>query len=157
MLFYILFTTYLLTLMSSCAYVLLFGGILEKYGAAIMIAGSILTAVAGQHPGWQHPILGIMLIDIAVLAAFVTLALKSDRFWPLWTSGFQLIGVTTHIASALDPAIIPRAYALAQGFWAYPMLITLVLATRATRLAAIADQRRLRVDDRSYHDETQNR
>ena len=35
-----------------------------------------------------------MLVDLAVLAGFVTVALRSKRFWPLWVAGLQL--TTSH-------------------------------------------------------------
>lgn len=134
---YILFLFYLVTLISSCAYAIRFGGPSEKYGATIMLVGSFLTAAAGLFAsGWHNTEVGVMLVDLAVLAAFLTLALHSDKYWPLWTTAFQVIGVATHLARFVDPAIIPRAYSMAQGFWAYPMLAALVIGAREGRTAA---------------------
>jgi len=134
---YILLLFYLVALISSCAFAIRFGGISERYGAAIMLIGSFLTAVAGLFAsGWHNTEIGVLLVDIAVLAAFLTLALHSDKYWPLWTTAFQVIGVATHLARLIDPAIIPRAYSMAQGFWAYPMLAALVIGARANHIAA---------------------
>ncbi|SDC45784.1 hypothetical protein SAMN05444678_103104 [Sphingomonas sp. YR710] len=143
MIFYILLATYLVTLLSSCAYAIRFGGQSELIGAGIMIAGSFLTPVVGFAFSKLHAhLVGAMLIDLAVLAAFLTLALRSDKFWPLWTTAFQIIGVATHLAKFVDPAIVPRAYSIAQGFWAYPMLAALVIGARADHIAAKSNAKR---------------
>ena len=134
---YILLLIYLITLLSSCAYAVRLGGQSELIGAGIMMAGSFLTPAVGFVSLKLHAhLVGALLVDLAVLAAFLTLALRSDKFWPLWTTAFQIIGVATHLAKAVDPGIIPRAYSIAQGFWAYPMLVALVIGVRADHIAA---------------------
>jgi hypothetical protein len=136
---YLLFLFYLIVLISSCVYAIRLGGPSERYGATIMLVGSFLTAAAGLFvSGWHNTEVGVMLVDLAVLAAFLTLALTSDKYWPLWTSAFQVIGVATHLARFVDPAIIPRAYSIAQGFWAYPMLVALVIGAKAEHIAVKA-------------------
>jgi hypothetical protein len=133
---YILFLFYLIALIASCVYAIRRGGPSEKYGATIMLVGSFLTAAAGLFAsGWHHTEGGVLLVDLSVLAAFLTLALTSDKYWPLWTTAFQIIGVATHLARFVDPAIIPRAYSIAQGFWAYPMLAALVIGAKMERPA----------------------
>ncbi len=129
---------YLTALVSSCAYAIRFGGESEKQGAAIMIGGSVLTAIAvALGSKWKSLQTGVLLVDLAVLFAFLLLALRSDKYWPLWTTAFQVIGVATHLARLADPNIIPRAYSMAQGFWAYPMLAALAIGARADRIAAM--------------------
>ncbi|TZG26192.1 hypothetical protein [Sphingomonas montanisoli] len=130
----ILQLAYLITLISICAYAIRCGGRPERQGAAIMIAGSVLTVPAASLVAqWQSPALGVLAVDMAVLAAFLAIALRSDRYWPLWTTAFQLVGVATHLARLADPGIIPRAYSIAQGFWAYPMLVALAIGVRESR------------------------
>ena len=46
---------------------------------------------------------GALLVDLAVLAAFVAVALRSDRFWPLWVAGLQLTTSVAHFLKAIDP------------------------------------------------------
>ena len=134
----------LITLLSSCAYVFRVGGRFEVYGAAIIIVGSFMTPIVGYLVGsrWQSTEYGVLLVDIAVLAAFLMLALRSDKYWPLWTTAFQVIGVATHLARFADPAIIPRAYSMAQGFWVYPMLVALVIGARADHIATKSNAKR---------------
>ncbi|RVT92490.1 hypothetical protein [Sphingomonas crocodyli] len=134
----ILQLAYLITLISVCAYAVRCGGRPERQGAAIMFAGSVLTVPAAKLVAqWQSPAFGVLAVDLAVLGGFLAIALRSDRFWPLWTTAFQLVGVATHLARLADPGIIPRAYSMAQGFWAYPMLVALAIGVRENRSRAM--------------------
>lgn len=101
------------------------GGRDERLGSTIMLAASVASVlvvngipVADRLHAIQTR---VFLVDLVTLAAFVAMALRSERFWPLWTAAFQLVAVTTHAAYLADPRIVPRAYVLAQGLWAYPI------------------------------------
>ena len=70
-----------------------------------------------------------MLVDAGLLLYLVWLAMRSDRFWPLYAAGFQVVGTTIHVARFADPNIFHAAYAFAQVFWAYPVLLALAAGT----------------------------
>ena len=70
-----------------------------------------------------------MLVDLAVLACFVVVALRSDRFWPLWVAGLQLTTSIGHLLKGIDQDLLPRAYGAALQFWSYPILLILVAGT----------------------------
>lgn len=70
----------------------------------------------------------VALIDISVLAIFLTMALTSRRFWPLWVAGLQLTTVLGHGLRLLQPHMVNIAYAAAMRFWAYPILLILIAA-----------------------------
>lgn len=127
----ILLEIYLVTLLLACSYAYWNGGATEKQGSAIMVAGSVLTALMGT--GWHGVNFGVLLVDLAVLATLVVLMLRTDKYWLLWMTAFHLIGVLTHIAKLIDPTILVRANAIGQGFWAYPMLIALALGVSKER------------------------
>ncbi len=77
---------------------------------------------------------GAMIVDLATLTAFVTLALTSRRFWPLWVAGLQLTASTAHALKLVDASLVPFAYAAAERFWSYPILLIIALgAFRAHR------------------------
>ena len=122
---------YLLVLVAVCSYAGWQGGWPERAGAAIMFLGSVLSVVAAMsfYPGWRSPEAGIFIVDLLVLAAFVNLALYSDRFWPIWVTSFHLIAVTIHVATLADRSVAALAYASAQEFWAYPMLVGIAVGT----------------------------
>jgi len=64
-----------------------------------------------------------------VLAAFVFVALRSPRFWPLWVAGLQLTSSTAHLMKAIDEDLLPIAYGAAIALWSYPILIILAIGT----------------------------
>jgi len=119
-------------------YALRYGGSSERFCAGILVVGSLASAliVSAFHNLWHPASFYLFFIDCSALLALLAIALTSDRFWPLYTAAFQVPGVATHIATMVDPVIVPRAYALAQGFWIYPMLVALLIGTSGFRKRA---------------------
>jgi len=133
--------TYWVCLAACCAIAWRRGGECERIGASILAAGSAASALICSHAGFrfQGSELGLVVVDVAVLVALVVLSLRSPRVWPIWVAGFHLVAIMTHAAVFVHPAILPRAYALAQGFWAYPMMAALAVGAhfRTERSGAI--------------------
>jgi urea transporter len=126
---------FLLALLTTCWFAVVYGGTSERWGAAIIFMGAILSLPAATLFGsrWRSPEYGVLAVDVLALIALLALALRSNRFWPLWATSFQAIAVVTHLATMADHLILPRAYAIAQPFWGYPMLLALALGTRAVK------------------------
>lgn len=125
----VIFYYSLLTLV--LVYALARGGRSERAGAAILFIGSVLTDVAFV-PGILHFVSverGVLVVDVGVLAAFVILALRSDRYWPIWIAALQLIGTLAHFAKLADPTMMPVGYAFLLAAWAYPMLALIAIGT----------------------------
>ena len=113
------------------AYVLNRGGPPERAGIGIAIAASVLTAGLASLDSREFQDLqtGVFILDLATLLAFGALALFADRFWPLWITGIHMIGVATHSAKLVDPAIVPWVYGATQALWSYPILLAIVVGT----------------------------
>ncbi|QLC20863.1 hypothetical protein HFP51_00875 [Parasphingopyxis sp. CP4] len=126
-------------LVACCGYALGFGGTTERVGAAMMVAALSLTSLALYLFGtfYQTADVAIILIDVALLAGLIALALFSDRSWPLWASAFHMVGTVTHMALLGNAVIAPIAYAHTLGLWYYLTLLSLLIGTinyhRATR------------------------
>ncbi len=122
---------YYIFLFACCGYAIARGTRSEYFGAAIMIFGSFSTLVVARSFGssWSSLEVGIFAIDIVVLLAFIHLTLKSDRFWPMWATAFQLLAVTIHTAMMVAPQITPWAFGTGAVFWAYPMLLALAIGS----------------------------
>ena len=73
------------------------------------------------------------MVDLGVLAGFTFIALRSDRFWPLWAAGLQLTTILAHALKALDFALVPQIYAVAARFWVYPIFLIIVIGTWRTQ------------------------
>jgi len=129
-------------------YILARGGAPERAGIIIAIVASVLTVVAGTREiaaRFTSMETGIFVVDLCALAAFLVLAARADRYWPLWVAGVHMVGVVTHGAMVIDPTMVPRVYAFAQALWCYPILAVMVIGT-------IRHRRRLARDgvDRSW-------
>ena len=121
-----------MTLLSiSCGYALWKGRADERLAAAAcMVATAVSIAAVSPHASrYQKLEGGELIIDLAMLAIFILLALRSMRFWPLWIAGLQLTLTTSHVLKALDETLIPQVYAVAERFWSYPILIIIFVAT----------------------------
>jgi hypothetical protein len=112
------------------------GGADERAVALACLAGTaatllVVSPLRQRYSGVEE---GMMVVDLAVLAGFVAVALRSKRFWPLWVSGLQLTTSLGHILKGIDQDLLPRAYGAALQFWSYPILIILAVGTfRADR------------------------
>lgn len=142
MIFYVLFYGYWLILLACAVYCLWRGGWTERVGITLAVAASLLSRLAQlmTDTAWVTPQIGIACIDVAMLGALVALALTSDRFWPIWASSFHLVGLSTHLAKAVDLQIIPLAYSLLSGFWGYPVLGSMVLGSYRHHREVLRDE-----------------
>src|SRR6478672_7556036 len=118
-----------LFLLTTCGYALWRGNRYEKLAGLICIFATVISVLthAPLHERYVTVEMGDLLVDLAVLFAFVAIALRSDRFWPLWVAGLQLTISMSHLMKALQPSLIPLAYAAAERFWSYPTLLIIAL------------------------------
>ena len=89
----------------------------------------VISPLRHRYAGVEE---GLLLVDLAVLAGFITVALRSKRFWPLWVAGLQLTTSLGHILKGVDQDLLPQAYVAALQFWSYPILIVLAVGTFRT-------------------------
>lgn len=125
-------------------YVLLWGKRDERLVTLILVLGVVATEFA--LPPVQERFRGVetnvMIVDLAVFGGFLWVALRSDRFWPLWVAGLQLTSILGHLMKAVETDLFSKAYAAALVFWFYPMLVVLAIGTwrnaRRTRVEQVA-------------------
>jgi len=118
-------------LIAICAYAFVRGRGDERCAAGVCLAASIATKFVIPPVAERYRTVddGLVMIDLMVLAAFVALALRSKRFWPLWIAGLQLTNSMAHLMKAVDLDLVPRAYAAAAVFWSYPILLIIFIGT----------------------------
>jgi hypothetical protein len=124
-------TFFRILLLAVVIYALLRGGRDERNVALISVAGFLLTAfalspVAGRFESVE---IKVFVVDAAVLAGFLAVALQSARFWPLWVAGIHLTATMGHLLKGLDTDLIPQAYAAALYVWGYAILVILAIGT----------------------------
>ncbi len=114
-----------------CGFAMIRGQRDERLAASVCLLATLATrfAISPLQERYGGVEIGLLLIDMLVLAAFVAIALRSERFWPLWIAGLQLTGSMAHLLKAVDWDLMPRAYAAAAVFWSYPILLVLAIGT----------------------------
>jgi len=118
-------------LLASCGYAWFRGRSDERVVAAVCIGASLLTlaVISSFRTLYSNLEIGVLTVDIATLAAFTYVALRSERFWPLWISGLQLTTSVAHLMKVIEPTLLPIAYSAAARMWSYPILIILAIGT----------------------------
>lgn len=137
------FAYYILLFLVS-AYAFMRGRGDERVAAGTCVVATFATnLVYSPVSGFSGVETGVLLVDAGALAAFTFLALRSDRFWPLWVAGLQLTTLTAHAIKAVQLDLLPQAYAAAARFWVYPIFLIIVVGTwRSHRRRMIEGERR---------------
>jgi hypothetical protein len=102
----------------------------ERLASSICILATVAThLVYVRHGAYERVEIGIFIVDAAAFAGFTFIALRSERFWPLWLAGLQLTTVFAHVLKAIQLDLMPQAYAAAARFWVYPIFLVIVVGT----------------------------
>jgi hypothetical protein len=121
---------------AASTYVVVKGDRFHRLAIGVMLLGVFGTFFAykfGSHK-WLPLNLTILTIDMLALLAFAWIATRSRQFWPLLLLGWQIAAVTIHLASSFAQHLLPKAYGVGQGIWAYLQFATIFVATmRAQR------------------------
>lgn len=124
-------SAYFAVLFFVSAYAFMRGRSDERIVASICVGASIASVIVGRpavsaYSGMEA---GLLMVDLAALAGFTLVALRSDRFWPLWVAGLQLTALIAHALKAVQLDLMPQAYAAAARFWVYPIFAIIALGT----------------------------
>ena len=124
-------SAYLIILFAVCAYAFVRGRTDERVTALICIAATFASnlVVLPADARYSGVELGILIVDLLAFAAFTFVALRSDRFWPMWVAGLQLTTLIAHALKAIQLDLMPQAYAAAARFWVYPIFLIIVVGT----------------------------
>lgn len=127
---------FLSLLVAALIYVSVYGQAAERACIIAATIASIATALAANSEAtWYRPEIGIFLVDLLTLAAFIAVMAKSRKFWPLWITALQIVAVMTHVARYLKPLTAPLAYAVAEQLWAYIVILILIMSVWMKRSA----------------------
>ncbi len=118
----------LFVLLTSTGVAFKWGGLDERLAAGAFALATLASRLS-THSEYLQTETGVLVIDGLLLFGLVALALRSDRFWPLWAAGFQLVAITVHFASMTEQGDFAWAYAVGLIFWSYPVMIALMVGT----------------------------
>jgi hypothetical protein len=117
----------LIALVLSAAAGLWRGGWPERAAAFGMVGAWFVSALfqsSLQRRGVQT---GVMITDILLLALLLAIALKSDRWWPMWAAAFQAMNVVVHLAVLADAKIWGWAYFTGGAVFSYLVMLSLLV------------------------------
>lgn len=122
---------YWIILLAVAAYAFVRGRVDERWAAAVCVAATIATVLihGPLTTRFSNVEVGVMIVDLLALAAFTAIALRSDRFWPLWVAGLQLTTTLAHVLKAIEIDLMPQVYAAAARMWVYPIFLIIVVGT----------------------------
>lgn len=119
-----------LLLAGATIYAFIRGGAPERVVAAAFIAAAAATYLPPpDFTTFERAEFGLFVIDSALLAVLIAVALRANRFWPIWVAACQLFTVLVHITMAYQRDILPIVYFVVVIRISYPMLILLVIGT----------------------------
>lgn len=121
-------TFFWLLLLASCGYALWRGRKYERIAALVFVTATVLS-ILGHSPRLRYVEIEVtdVIVDTGVLIAVMAIALASDRFWPLWVAGLQLVDSMSHMMKAIHTDMLPTIYGAAERFWSYPILLILLV------------------------------
>lgn len=119
---------YYAVLLTTVAVAIRRGGPLERWAAYTALIASVLTTVLAPFPTWTDIETNIFIIDLLVLASFWFISMKTQRFWPYWITGWQLIAIFGHIQKLMFSEIMARPYSLLSIYISYPILLLIIYA-----------------------------
>jgi fumarate reductase subunit D len=104
-------------LIAVCAYAFWRGGPPERWAAVaclVAAAATLLIPLPRQYH-FRTVETEILMIDVALLAALTVIAMKANRFWPLWATAAHSTAVAVHLAKVANPALVWPVYAFASS------------------------------------------
>lgn len=131
------------------SYAMWFGGDDARVAFCLFLLSMIGSGIAevvidpgGLATTWTGFNAPLFLSDLVYFVGLYLLAFKSNRHWPAWSAGFQLLCVLAHLGPLLDPVLNPKFYRALESLWILPMLLTMVVGIARDRRALATRTRR---------------
>ncbi|RTL14427.1 MAG: hypothetical protein EKK50_15720, partial [Sphingomonadaceae bacterium] len=105
-------------LLIACGYAFLMGGAPERWTALVFVGSAFATFLAPFYDSlrpFRHVEPALLLVDLIMLVGLLVIALRADRYWPLYVSALHLITLAIHGVKAIQPSLVPWMYAGASG------------------------------------------
>ena len=122
--------SFLLLLLGGFAFV--FGRSDERIAAATFVCTSLASVLIEARTGLiGHDGVAVssVVVDVLALAGYMVVAVRSERFWPLWVAGLQLAMILTYGFAFRRIDLPPELNAEVSSFWLYPIALVIVIGT----------------------------
>jgi hypothetical protein len=124
----------LVFLLLSSGTALWLGGWPERVAGTAMVVAWFATAVLLSRIQLWGLETEVMIVDLALFLVVLGVALRSDRWWPLWAAAFLGLIVLVHFAVILDRRIWGRAYFVASNIFSYLTMLALIIGAVGRRV-----------------------
>lgn len=123
----------LVFLLLSSGTALWLGGWPERLAGTAMVAAWFASAIILSRIKLWGLEIEVMVVDLALFSVVLAIALRSDRWWPLWAAAFLGLIVLVHFAVILDQRIWGRAYFVASNIFSYLTMLAVLIGALSRR------------------------
>lgn len=117
----------LAALLGSTGLALWRGGWPERLAATAMILAWVASTLLYKTHLRFGPQTAVFLVDLALLLVLLFIALRSNRWWPMWACGFHGLTLILMLATLADAKISNRAgYIAGGGIFSYLAMAALL-------------------------------
>lgn len=126
---------FFLLLFGTCGYAIARGGRPEQLaGCALLLAATTTLLINLPRTVYFRDLeTEVLLVDAALLAALVAIAMRANRFWPLWMTAMHAGTLAVHLAKAANPSLVWPVYSFAASASSIPIQILLLWGTMRHR------------------------
>jgi hypothetical protein len=106
-----------------------------RWTGAVFLASWLGSQLVHRHDAYNAE-LGLLAVDIATLAAFVWISMRTRRLWTIFVSAFAAIVVASHIAVMIDLRVTINTLKASMAIWSYAVLVCIAFGTWTARRRA---------------------
>ena len=92
-----------------CGYAIVAGGREERAAGVVICLASFATPLVQNLMSGAAVRPTLVAIDVGLLAFLGFLALRSERYWPMWAAGFHLLALLAYVAYGMTSHVLPPA------------------------------------------------
>jgi hypothetical protein len=120
-----------LLLLATCGFAIWRGGPPERWAgiALLLAAASTILIHLPRTAHFRSLEVELLIVDAALLAALSVIAIRSNRYWPLWITAIHATAVAVHLVKAANPSIVWPVYATAASVSSIPIQLILAWGT----------------------------
>ncbi len=111
------------------------GGWPERVAAIAMTAAWLATGIVYNNILQRGVQVAPMVVDALLLSVLLFIALRSNRWWPMWACAFQALTFVLHLAMIADAVLWRRAAWMANSCFSYLTMLALLCGAIRTRRA----------------------
>lgn len=122
-------------IVASVLYGWLAGNRQDREGVTWIVAAILGTLWAQSVDDQTIQVAAISIIDVALLIGMLSIALRCDRYWPIWFAGFHLATVVTNLvvyAAPQEPLL-----RVVGSLFGTPAILVMVVGIFLDRLAEL--------------------